>query len=51
MKLRSGKSAAFSSKTIETRRIDDDMSRVCGELVILTEDRAAVQTCGTVGKG
>ncbi len=24
---------------------------VCGELVILTKDRAAVQTCGTVGTG
>jgi hypothetical protein len=24
---------------------------VCGELVILTEDRAAAQTCGTMGEG
>jgi hypothetical protein len=24
---------------------------VCGELVILTEDRAAAQTCGTIGEG
>ncbi len=24
---------------------------VCGKLVILTEDRAAAQTCGTIGEG